>query len=75
MTDDNTIPMLTLAQVARRWNCSRAYVRAQVNAGNLPAVRFGRRWLRFATTAIERHERAHAVRPNVDAAHDQVAAA
>lgn len=37
-------PAIKLGRLAELWGCSARWLRAQVAAGNLPAVKFGRDW-------------------------------
>lgn len=37
-------PAIKLGRLAELWGCSARWLRAQVAAGNLPAVKLGRDW-------------------------------
>lgn len=55
----NPIPVLTVTQIAERWQCDRRTVVAHIYKGQLSAFRLGRNW-RVLLVEIERFEKAQA---------------
>ena len=50
-------PALRPIDVAERWQCSQAHVRALIKSGRLPAFKIGDKLLRIAPEALEEYEK------------------
>lgn len=55
----SNVPVLTVTQLCKRWQCCRHTVMDAIASGDLKAFRLGRNW-RVLVVEVERFERAKA---------------
>lgn len=55
---NSTPPCVTVAMLAKQWQCSMSFIYDEIKAGRLMAMRFGPKLLRIRKTDVEAYEAA-----------------